>query len=97
MLIGHLAKWVMILYEFDIQYVDRKVIKGQATKNHLADAPLIMDQPLIMEFLDEHLYLVDEKPSWKLYFDGSYTSHELEVGILLVTPKRDYNPKCFKL
>ena len=28
-LIGRLAKWVMILSEFDIQYVERKAIKGQ--------------------------------------------------------------------
>lgn len=28
MLIGRLAKWVMILRKFDIEYVDRKVIKG---------------------------------------------------------------------
>ena len=29
-LTGRLAKWVMILSEFDIKYVDRKAIKGQA-------------------------------------------------------------------
>lgn len=29
-LIGRLAKWVMILSEFDIQYMDIRVIKGQA-------------------------------------------------------------------
>ena len=27
-LTGHLAKWMMILLEFDIQYVKRKAIKG---------------------------------------------------------------------
>ena len=27
-LIGFLAKWIMILSEFDIEYVDRKAIKG---------------------------------------------------------------------
>ena len=29
-LTGHLAKWMMILIEFDIQYVEGKAIKGQA-------------------------------------------------------------------
>lgn len=28
-LTGRLAKWVMVLSEFDIEYVDRKAIKGQ--------------------------------------------------------------------
>lgn len=30
-------------------------------------------------------------------FDGSYTSHGLGAGILLVTPQGDYIPKAFKL
>ena len=63
-LIGHLAKWVMLLSEFNIQYVDRKVIKGQAIANHLADALLINAYPLVMEFLDENIYLIEEQPSW---------------------------------
>ena len=29
-LIGRLAQWMMILFEFDIRYVERKAIKGQA-------------------------------------------------------------------
>ena len=80
-LTGRLAKWVMLLSEFDIQYVDRKAIKGQAIADHLADAPLIDAYPLIMEFPDEHIYLIKEHPSWKLYFDGSYTSHGSGVRI----------------
>ena len=59
-LIGHLAKWVMLLSEFDIQYVDRKAIKGQAIADHLADAPLIDAYPLVMEFPDEHICLIEE-------------------------------------
>ena len=55
-----LAKWVMLLSEFDIQYIDIKAIKGQAIADHLANAPLVQDHPLIMEFPDEHLYLIAE-------------------------------------
>ena len=53
-----LAKWVMLLSEFDIQYIDRKALKGQAIADHLANAPLVADHPLIKEFLDEHLYFI---------------------------------------
>lgn len=49
-LIGRLAKWVMILSEFDIQYVDRKAIKGQAITYQLAEEPLPDDHPLHIEF-----------------------------------------------
>jgi hypothetical protein len=82
-LTGCLPKWVMLLSEFDIQYVNRKAIKGQVIANHLANAPLVIDHPLVTDFLDEHLCMIEE-PSWKLYFDGSYTSHGSRVGILLV-------------
>lgn len=46
-LTGRLAKWVMLLSEFNIQYVDRKVVKGQAIADHLADEPLVDTYPLI--------------------------------------------------
>ena len=39
-LIGHLAKWVMILSEFDIEYVEHKAIKGQEISNQLLETPI---------------------------------------------------------
>ena len=77
--------------------MDRKAIKGQAIADHLADTPLVDTYPLITEFPDEHICLIEEQPPWKLYFDGSYTSHGLGAEILLVTPQGDYILKAFKL
>ena len=39
-LIGRLAKWVMILSEFEIQHVEWKAIKGNAIIDQLAEAPM---------------------------------------------------------
>ena len=39
-LTGRLAKWVMILREFDIQYVKQKDIKGKLIADQLTDAPM---------------------------------------------------------
>ena len=36
----HVEKWVMILSEFDIEYVDRKATKGKVIANQLAKAPI---------------------------------------------------------
>ena len=47
---GRLAKWVMILSEFDIEYVERKAIKGQAVANQLADCTYAESSP------NEHLF-----------------------------------------
>ncbi|GLJ46597.1 hypothetical protein SUGI_0981900 [Cryptomeria japonica] len=96
-LAGRLAKWVMILSEFDIKYVDRKAIKDQAITDQLADAPLIGHHPLISKFPDEEIFMITTTQPWKLYFDGSYTRHGSGSGILFITPQGDSIPKSYKL
>lgn len=62
-LIAKLAKWVMILNEFDIKYFDRKSIKGQAIADQLANAPMIDDTLIVSEFLEEYIFMVtNSKP-----------------------------------
>jgi len=73
-LIGRISKWVMILSEFDIEYIDRRAIKGQVIADQLADAPLIDNNPLSFEFPNESIFNITTT-AWKLYFDGSYTQH----------------------
>ena len=51
-LIGRLEKWVIILNEFDIKYVDQKSIKGQAIEDQLAYAPILVEQQIHVELLD---------------------------------------------
>lgn len=62
----------MILSEFDIEYVDRKDIKGQVIVDQLVETPLQDDHPLHIEFPDVDILTVTTK-TWQLYFDGSYT------------------------
>jgi len=87
-LTGHLAKWVMLLSEYDIEYVDKKAIKGQIIADQLADVPLQDTSSMQFEFPDEFLFTLSTSP-WKLYFDGSYTNHGSRVGILFITPQGD--------
>lgn len=49
-LTGRLEKWVMILSEFDIQYIDKKAIKGQVITDQLVEAPLQDDHPIHVDF-----------------------------------------------
>lgn len=60
-LTGRLAKWVMILTEFNIEYVEHKAIKGQAIVDQLASAPLEDDQPLNIEFPDESIMHITQR------------------------------------
>ena len=43
-LIGKLGRWMVLLTEFDIQYITRKVIKGRAIAEFLAQQPIEGDQ-----------------------------------------------------
>eukprot|EP01018_Ginkgo_biloba_P041009 Gb_05884 [translate_table: standard] len=85
-LTGRMVKWVMLLSEFDIEYVNQKAVKGQVLADHLAEAPLSENSPMSIGFPDESILSLDESPEWKLYFDGSFTTPGSGAGIVLVTP-----------
>eukprot|EP01018_Ginkgo_biloba_P014822 Gb_24838 [translate_table: standard] len=96
-LIGRMAKWVMFLSEFDIEYINKKAIKGQVLTDHLTEAALLENQPLNIGFLDESILSLNALNEWKLYFDGSFTTHGSGDGILLLTPQGDIIPKTFRV
>lgn len=94
-LIGRLAKWVMVLNEFDIEYVDRKVIKGQIIVDQLAEAPMIDYHPMMIDFPNEAIFVVMAPSNWKLFFYGSYTKHGVGAGIHFIMPQGDSVPQSF--
>ena len=71
-LIGRLAKWVMVLSDFDIQYVDCKAIKGKVITDQLANAPIQSSLPLNIDFPDESIMTLTRK-IWVMFFDCSFT------------------------
>ena len=52
-LIGRLKRWLILLTEFDIQYVSQKSIKGSIVTDHLASLPTSEDRPVDDDFPDE--------------------------------------------
>ena len=52
-LTGRLMRWLVLLTEFDIQYVTQKSIKGSIVVDHLASLPVFDDRPINDDFLDE--------------------------------------------
>ncbi|RDY02027.1 hypothetical protein CR513_14566, partial [Mucuna pruriens] len=59
-LTGRIARWQMALSEYDIIYVSQKSIKGCAIVEQLPHHPLVDHQPLLHEFLDEHIMVIEE-------------------------------------
>ena len=50
-LTGKLARWLILLTEFDIEYLSRKVIKGRAVVDFLAQNPMEDSQEWELEFV----------------------------------------------
>ena len=72
-LTGKLARWLVLLTEFDIDYVAKKVVKGRAVVDFLAQNPLTDEEEWELEFPDEYLGEI-EVQGWKIYFDGAVNS-----------------------
>ena len=70
---GRLARWSMILSQFDITFVPSKAIKGQALADFLAAHPLPADSPLNDDLPDEPVMSLEGTTlrRWELYFDGA--------------------------
>ncbi|PKI66317.1 hypothetical protein CRG98_013279, partial [Punica granatum] len=73
----NIARWHCQLTEYDIKYVSRTSVKGQAIADHLAEFPIVDNTPINSDFPDEGILLVNdevETPRWKMYFDGAVNS-----------------------
>lgn len=84
---GRIARWQMLLTEYDIQYVTQKAINGSVLSDYLAHLPVEGYQPLRFDFSDEDVMFTrdftmsgfevspKEGPEpgsrWTLVFDGA--------------------------
>ncbi|XP_024024279.1 uncharacterized protein LOC112092414 [Morus notabilis] len=75
---GQLLKWLVELSQFDIKYVPRTAIKGQALANFLAEFShrLALTTPEGVETTE-----------WKLYVDGASSESGSGVDVLLISPE----------
>ncbi|XP_052479493.1 uncharacterized protein LOC128034712 [Gossypium raimondii] len=101
---GRMARWQILLSEFDIVYVSQKAVKGSAIADFLASRALEDYEPLSFDFPNEDLLYVaatEESPqeghSWKLNFDGASNAVGNRIGTVLVSPNGDHYPFTCKL
>ena len=74
----------------------RKVIKGRAVANFLAQNPVNDEQEWELEFPDEHLGLI-EVQTWTMYFDGAVNNRGAGVGVILISPEGETIPMAKRL
>ncbi|XP_070020430.1 uncharacterized protein [Nicotiana sylvestris] len=103
MSIGRLAKWQILLTEFEIINVTRLAMKAQALADHLAENPVDEEyEPLRTYFPDEEVMHIDkveqdEKPGWKLFFDGATNMKGVGIEAVLISKIGHHYPVTAQL
>ena len=81
---------LVLLTEFDIQYVTQKLVKGSIVADHLASLLVFDERPIDNDFPDEQFVSMTSITGWQLYFDGAANQSGFCIGILLISPQGDH-------
>ncbi|GAU31576.1 hypothetical protein TSUD_53990 [Trifolium subterraneum] len=110
-LTGRIARWQMLLSEYDIEYRTQKAIKGSILADHLAHQPVEDYQPIKFDFPDDEIMYLkmkdcdepvfgegpDPESQWGLIFDGAVNLYGSGIGAIIVTPKGAHIPFTARL
>ncbi|KAK5777038.1 hypothetical protein PVK06_045003 [Gossypium arboreum] len=101
---GRMARWQILLSEYDIAYVSQKSIKGSAIADFLATRTTEGYDPLKFDFPDEDLMCITEmesesskEKSWNMCFDGASNTLGHGIGAILVSPNGNHYPFTARL
>ena len=92
-----LAKWAVILKQYDLVYVPQRATKGQALADFLADHPIPDDWELNDDLPGEDVFYIDILPPWEMYFDGAARRDGAGAGVVFVSPEKHILPYSFVL
>ena len=73
---SRIARWVVLLQQYDLAYVPQKTIKGQALADFLANHPVPSDWEFSDDFPDEDVFYIEVMPPWMMFFDGAALKKE---------------------
>ena len=96
-LTSRLMRWLVLLTEFDIQYVTQKSIKGSVLADHLASLPVTDSRVIDDDFPDEEIAGVTSLSGWHMYFDGAANHFGYGIGVLLISSHGDHIPRSVRL
>ena len=100
---GRIAKWQVLLSEYDIVYVTKKAIKGSAIADCLTELPVEDYEPMKFEFSDEDIMTIStlnatqDPETWTMLFDGATNEMGHGVGAILISPDGKLYPLTAKL
>ncbi|KAG5227324.1 Integrase, catalytic core [Salix suchowensis] len=96
---SRIARWQVLLSEYDIVYMTRKAVKGSVIADHLADHAMDDYEPLDFDFPDEDVFSVEEGKLgwWTMYFDGAVNVCGNGAGAVIISPDKKQYPVSTKL
>ncbi|CAM8886700.1 unnamed protein product [Rhodiola kirilowii] len=88
---GRLAKWAVLLKQYDLVFVPQKATKGQAIADFFTDHPVPAEWEFSINLPGEDIFYVDVLPPWQMFFDGA------GAGVVFVSPENHLLPFSFTL
>jgi len=80
----------VLLAEYNIVFMTRKVINGNAITDHLADHVVEDCEPLNFDLYEKNMLIVmndsEESDCWTLYFDVAVNISGNESGVVIIFP-----------
>jgi len=99
-----LAKWTILLSQYDITFIFQKAIKGQALADFLSDHPISKTLKLYTDILDEVIEanMTSEDDIWQMFFDDASKIGPIGkiingVGVVFVLLENHVLPRAFSL
>ena len=87
---GPIARWAVLLQQYDLAYIPQKAIKGQALADFLADHPVPSDWEFSDDFSDEDVFYIEVMPPWMMFFDGAARREGAGAGVVFVLHNGKY-------
>lgn len=97
-----IARWQVLLLEYDIVYVTKKAIKGSVLADYLADSPLEDYESRSLDFPNESIMTIDEGEEildleqWVMLFDEASNELGHGIGAILISPENKLFPLTIK-
>jgi len=85
---SRIARWQVLLYEYDIVYITRKAVKGNVIANHLVDNAIKEYEPLSFDFPNEDVLVIENEEGndwWTMYFYGVVNIFGNGAGAIIIS------------
>ncbi|CAM8896658.1 unnamed protein product [Rhodiola kirilowii] len=94
---GRLAKWAMLLKQYDLVFVPQRATKGQAIADFFADHPVPAEWEFSIDLPGEDIFYIDVLPPWQMFFDRVARRDGAGAGVVFVSPENHLLPFSFTL